>query len=287
LAAAFVILAGPTVILNGSVWGQTDIIFTFWLLLTVYCCCAGRGALASLAYGMAFAFKLQSVFLGPFYLAMLLRRRVPCWSMVWLPVGWLLALAPPVVMGGPVWPFLRLPFTQTNELNALAINFANPWEIANVLHVPPLAGVRIGMALTVVAGLAVAALGLRPEAMRPRAIAGVAALSLLAMPYVMPRMHDRYYFPAEILLSLLACVDLAYLVPAGLVVSASLLSYVGFFTSEKRHPAMALAVMGTSLALLMVSRGALALTARRPAAEAEPPDKSALEPMLAGEGHVG
>lgn len=278
IAAFFVILAGPTVILNGSLWGQTDIIFTFWMLLAVYFCVSGRGAYAPLAYGMAFAFKLQSVFLAPFFLAMLLRRRIPAWSLILLPVGWLLALLPPLLVGGSPWAFLRLPFTQATELPALAINVANPWEAANLFHLDVPTGLRIGLVFTAVAAAVLTALGMRRGGLRPRAIAALAALSLLAMPYIMPRMHDRYFFPAEVLLSILACVDLAFLAPAALVISSSLICYTMYFINEPKHRATAIAAVGTTLALFAVTRHFLRLSAGDPLAdELEMPEEHAVE----------
>ncbi len=256
IAAVFVVLAGPTVILNGVI-GTADIIYVSWLLLTVYLLCSGRGAWAPLAYGVAFAFKLQSIFLAPFFFAMLLRRRIPRWSLILLPVGWILSLLPPIILGGSPWAFVTRFAVQANELNALAINVANPWEIANFIHFPYHAGILLGLGLTTLAGLAVAALGLRPGADKPHAVAALAALSLLAMPYVMPKMHDRYFFACELLLSILACVDLAFLAPAALVISASLISYAGYFTAILRHSATSVGLIGTSIALFAVTRGVL------------------------------
>jgi Gpi18-like mannosyltransferase len=51
--APLCILAGPTVILNSSVWGQCDIIYTAFLLLAVLASMMGRGAWTVLAFGLA------------------------------------------------------------------------------------------------------------------------------------------------------------------------------------------------------------------------------------------
>ncbi|MDT7816554.1 MAG: hypothetical protein QOJ42_6470 [Acidobacteriaceae bacterium] len=250
IVAAFVVLGGPTVILNGTI-GTADIIYTSFLLLTVYFLCSDRGAWASLAYGFAFAFKLQSVFLAPFFLAMVLRRKVPLWSLLLLPVGWGLALLPVLAVGGSPANFFTNFSVQTSELNALAINVGNPWEIANFLHVPFHAGMLIGLAITAIVGLSIASLGLMKASEKPDALVALAALSLLAMPYVMPKMHDRYFFAGEVLLSILACVDRDYLASAALVISASLVCYAGYFMSVIRHTATPAALLGTTVALYL------------------------------------
>jgi Gpi18-like mannosyltransferase len=260
IVAIFTVLAGPTVIVNSAVMGQQDIDFTFFLLSTVLSVVAGSGALAPLFFGLAVAFKLQAIFLSPFLLAMILRRRIPWWSLSLLPVGWLLALTPPLLAGASLREYVTLPFTQMSEIPALAVNIGNPWVIANVLHLPARVGVPLGLIISACAGVAVVALGLRKAADTPRGIVAVAAVSLLTMPYVMPKMHDRYFFPAELLLSILACVDLRFLMPAALVIAASLISYAGYFTEYAHHPGTALSLMATTLALYTVVRYAVEVT---------------------------
>lgn len=272
IAAVFVILAGPTVILNSSIFGQQDIDFTFFLLLSVYCVVARKGAWASLFYGLAFAFKLQAIFLAPFFMAMLLRRRIPVWSLALLPLGWILALTPPLLVGASLHTYLVLPFTQMGEIPALAVNIGNPWAVANVIHFPARLGVLLGLVITALVGSAIAALGLRKGAGTTRGMVALAALSLLTMPYVMPKMHDRYFFPAELLMSILACVDLAYLMPVALVLAASLISYAGYFTEYAHHPWTALGLAANTTALYAVIRYALKLTQAAPGEEHTSPE---------------
>lgn len=259
IAAIFVILAGPTVILNGAAWGQLDIVYTACLLFTIYLVCDERGTLASLMYGVAFAFKLQAIFLAPFYFAMIWRRRIPRWSLLLLPVGWLISLVPPMLVGGSPLSFLGNMSEQTGQFNILAIGVANPWEAANFFHFPYHAGLVIGLVITVVGGLLIAAVGQRQGAGDLHSIAALAALSLLTMPYIMPKMHDRYFFPAEVFLSILACVDIEFLAPAALVISASLISYIGYFLSITRHWATVFGFGATTIALIIVVRHVLRL----------------------------
>jgi Gpi18-like mannosyltransferase len=259
ILAFFAILAGPTVILNGII-GTDDITYTLFLILTVYLLCSGRGALAALSYGFAIAFKLQSVFLAPFFLAMCLRRKVPVWSIPLVCGGWIAALLPVMAVGGSPSEFLTGFSVQTRELSALAINVANPWEIANFFHVPFTTGVAVGMVVTAIVGFWIGSLGLRERAGEVQPLIALAALSLITMPYVMPKMHERYFFAGEVLLSILACWDNEYIAPAALVLSSSLICYAGYFLNIVRHhTATPVALVGTSLALYLVSAKAMRL----------------------------
>lgn len=252
IGAIFVILAGPTVILNSAAWGQTDMLYTALLVLTVYLVCAGQGASASLTYGIALAFKLQSVFLAPFYIAMLLRRRVPPWSLVLLPAGWMAALLPIVLAGGSPRAFLGLPMVQTKEFRSLSTGAGNPWQIANVIHFPYGAGVVIGIALGAVATVLIVIAARRIDEENKHGIAALAALSLFTIPYVLPKMHDRYFFAAEILLAILTCVDLSFLLPTALLTSTSLIAYLGYFQGGLHRPPKMVGLFASTLALFMV-----------------------------------
>ncbi len=260
ILAVFAVLAGPTVIVNSAVMGQQDMTFTFFLLTTVLSVAAGAGALAPLFFGLALAFKLQAIFLSPFFLAMILRRRIPWWSLLLLPAGWLIALTPPLLVGASLREYVSLPFTQMSEIPALAVNVGNPWIIANFLHLPARIGVLCGMLVSACAGSAIVVLGLRRAADTACGIVAIAALSLLTMPYILPKMHDRYFFPAEVLLCILACVDLSFVPPAALVVVASLISYAGYFTEYSHHPWTALSLAANTLALYIVVRHTVEVT---------------------------
>lgn len=272
IAAVFVILAGPTVILNSSAWGQTDMLYSALLILTVCLVCSGRGALASLSYGVALAFKLQSVFLGPFYLAMLLRRRIPAWSLVLLPVGWMAALLPIVLAGGSPVRFLWLPAVQAKEFRYLSTGAPNIWQIGNVMHVPYRSGVLIGIALGAAASLWLLTLARRIDLGDTRAVAALAAMSLFTLPYVLPKMHDRYFFAAEVLLAILTCVDLKFLLPAVLLTVSSLISYIGYFEGGLYRPPKMVGLCASTLALYLLGTYFLRLIGSGNRKLAEPAD---------------
>ena len=58
-------LLAPVMILNSSFWGQADSIYTAALLACLYFLLLRRNWLALLSFGIAFAFKLQAIFLAP------------------------------------------------------------------------------------------------------------------------------------------------------------------------------------------------------------------------------
>lgn len=72
------VLFFPSVFLNSAVWGQCDAIFTAALVACVYYLMQNQEGKAVTAFSIAFAFKLQAVFLAPFLLLLLLKQRYGC-----------------------------------------------------------------------------------------------------------------------------------------------------------------------------------------------------------------
>jgi Gpi18-like mannosyltransferase len=212
----------------------------------------GSGALAALFFGVAFAFKLQAIFLIPFIAAMLLQRRIRWWHLLLVPVGWLGALVPPVLNGAKAWQFLALTSSQGESFPTLAINVGNPWIIADRIHLNVNMGTLAGIVLTALVMIAITIWGTQPAFRNATNTLALATISVLAVPYVMPKMHDRYFFPAEIFLCILSCVDLAFVLPAALVLSASLICYGNYFLYHVRYSVLSAALLANTAALWLV-----------------------------------
>lgn len=65
--AYMLVLMSPIVFLNSSYWGQCDAIYTFFCVASLIAFCREKYPLTFVLYGVAFAFKLQAVFLLPFF----------------------------------------------------------------------------------------------------------------------------------------------------------------------------------------------------------------------------
>lgn len=259
--APLCILAGPTVILNGSVWGQCDIIYTVFLLLTVLALMVGSGAWSVLAFGFALAFKLQAVFLCPFLLAMFLQKRIRWKHALLLPIGWAVALIPPLLNGAHWVDYFNLPAQQGREGMVLFSNIGNLWALTKPFHINNHDGTIVGIILSIAVGLVIAVFGSHTAFVTRLGTATLAAVSLAVMPYVMPEMHDRYFFPAEILLCLLACVTRDAILPAVLLLCGSLIEYACYFDLALRHIIMSpIAFLFNTAAIVLLLKIAYALS---------------------------
>ena len=250
--APFVILAGPTVILNGAVWGQCDIVYTSFLLLCLWAVVADLGAAAALFFGFALAFKLQAVVLAPFLFAMVLARRIRWQYLLLIPVGWIIALIPPLLNGARISEYLLQPVSQAGAFPALAIDVGNPWGLVQWMGMSLGIGLPLGLAITAALFLVLGMWGSKAGFRNSVNTLALAGLSAQSMAYFMPKMGNRYFLPAEVMLCVLSCVDVSFVLPAGLVIVASLLAYGEYFAPFARHVVLLVALLANTAALWLV-----------------------------------
>ena len=106
-----VVLLLPTVILNSSVWGQCDSIYVTFVICAVWSLMNERYTRSFLLLGAAFAFKLQAVFIFPFFLMYyILEKRFSILNFVWVVVVDYALCIPAFLMGEePSCPGEHLP----------------------------------------------------------------------------------------------------------------------------------------------------------------------------------
>lgn len=99
IIGALVVLFAPTIFINGAVWGQCDAIYTAFCLGSLYFLLTERPAWACAFFAIAFSFKLQAIFFLPALLVILLKRRLPLHYLAFIPIIFLLSLAPAFIAG--------------------------------------------------------------------------------------------------------------------------------------------------------------------------------------------
>lgn len=204
IAAAALAIVLPTALANSLLLAQCDTLLAAAILMLVTAAMRDR-TLAMLAwFGVALAINLQAIFIGPFLLAMLLARRVPVrwWP---LPLVVVAALWLPAMMAG--WPpaDLTMVYLKQTQWNRDFVNNASGlWALIVALDPRPSdALIAAGVAAAGIAGAALAG-WLRRLPRDPAAILAAATLSVLILPFLMPRMHERYLFLADALAAMLA-----------------------------------------------------------------------------------
>ncbi|MBA3947715.1 MAG: hypothetical protein H0X37_24565 [Herpetosiphonaceae bacterium] len=235
LLAFAAVLFAPTVIVNGAYWGQCDIIYTTCLLASILFACLERPLLVVLLFALAFALKAQAIFFVPFILMLALKRRIPWHYLLFVPLVYLLLALPCLLLGRSLLGIVTIYAQQGDTYKELTMNAPNMYVFISNYYYSQV--VPLGLAATLLVGLALAALPLLSRApLDRRRLLQAAALSVALMPFVLPKMHDRYFFPADMISIGLAffCPEL-WFVPI-LLQCSSLTAYMPFLLGTSKQP---------------------------------------------------
>ena len=198
LLAYGVILFCPTVILNSAVWGQCDAIFTAALAASLYYCMTGKDIKAVVSFGIAFVFKLQAVFFAPFLAVLVLRRHIRLRALLAFPAVYLISILPAALAGRSFSDLLTVYFRQAGQYSMISMYATNlytwiPTDYSEYLGTP--------LVIFALGGVFMAAACLYRKSYR---MTGEIALSsalffLMLVPFLLPHMHERYFFPADVM----------------------------------------------------------------------------------------
>ena len=205
LLAFGAVLLLPTVVLNGAWLGQSDAIYTALLSACLYGLLSGRRARACVAFGLAFSVKAQAAFLAPLLYWLWAKKELAGRFLALIPLAYFLTLVPAWVMGRPLLDLLGIYFEQAGSRAGAWLSLStapNPWRWISGDHYRwwP-AGVLLTLAL--VHGVRRLLEGRRLEMTRETVVL-LALFSVLLTPYFLPKMHDRYFFPADVFAIVLA-----------------------------------------------------------------------------------
>lgn len=200
-AALFLLL--PTVWLNSSYWGQVDGIYTFFLLACMFFLMKDQPFPAMIFLGISFSFKAQAVFLGPLVLLLMIRKKIPWYFLGIVPAVYALMMIPAALAGRPVIELLTVYIAQADVYHSLSLLAPNIYILMLDLYNTPI--ILAGMTLTLILASAWAILYARKfQELTPQVILWCGLISVVLMPFFLPKMHDRYFYPADVLSFLVA-----------------------------------------------------------------------------------
>lgn len=241
----------PTVLMNGALWGQCDVIYTTFLVLAFYFLYKKKTFYSFVFLGLAFAFKLQFIFVLPVYIILYFRQKN--FSILYfliIPLVDIILCLPAIIAGKPILECLFVYFNQTSTYDSLNLNFPNLYSLITG-DVPYLSKIGIFLLIAIFAFLLFYIIKTK-VVFNPEKILLLTILSIALCTFFLPHMHERYLFAADIF-SLLYCFlyHRNYLV-AILISFISLTSYVMFLYSSYLIPTYLLALIFFFLILYLI-----------------------------------
>ena len=197
LAFAAALLA-PTTWLNSGYWGQCDSVYGAFALWGLYCGLTDRPKSSLLLFSLALSFKLQTIFILPVLLFLLLSNRIRLRQLPVFPIGFLAAMLPALLAGRSLYDTFSIYLSQTQAYPYLSLNAPSFWSMISNDYFSDLAGapVLIAMICTL---LVVWVFLRRCRAPEPQVFVLLALIFSLMIPWLLPRMHERYFYLAEML----------------------------------------------------------------------------------------
>ena len=233
----------PTVVLNGSYWGQCDVVYGALAVHAVAMLLEGRNKTSVALIGLAFSFKLQAIFILPLWGVAWLAGKIKFRELLVFPAAYLIVVVPAVLLGRPFLDTILIYGHQMGEYSWLTMHGASifqflPYSLSGPDGSGPLHDALAAGGI-VVAGCLVLALlftGFRlREKLDTRAIFLFGVLLSIGVPFFLPHMHDRYFFLADVLTLCLACYSIRHVPLAVFVQISSLIMYLIYFQGGENY----------------------------------------------------
>lgn len=246
----------PTVILNGAYWGQCDSIYGALAVLSVYFILSDRPWHAMAALALAFSFKLQAIFIFPVFLVFLFTKKLKIYHLPLFPAVYFLAVSPAMLAGRPVLDTLLIYAEQGGTVGS-ALNYSSPSVYSLFYNVAdPAAASRTGIICAFAfCALMFVLLFLLRNRLGSKALLMITFIFALAVPLLLPHMHERYFFLADVLSLAVAFVFPTSAVLPLLCSFASLLGYYAYLQGRYlllMHWGFAALAFGLVLALMLL-----------------------------------
>lgn len=197
LLCSAIVFCLPTIILNGAKWGQCDIIYSSFIICSLYYLLQNKYFISSIALGFAFAFKQQALFIAPLYFFYFLYKKLPVSCIVGFIVPYIISLIPSWVAGRPIMDLLTIYINQDATEKSITVNAPSVYCFFNVTETNFDIFKTSGIIFTLLCLIVIIIL-FRKILIRKNLILFAVLISLL-VPFLLPRMHERYFMVSEIL----------------------------------------------------------------------------------------
>lgn len=190
----------PTVWLNSAYWGQCDAIFAFFCAMCFVYALENRPRLSVLMAGIAFALKLQTVFFLPVLAVYWIAKKLRFQHLLLFPLPYIAAIVP-AILSGCSPDYLLGVYVRQTKAYAFSLNWNSP-SLFGLLNIPEeshalFSKIGIGLAFLFILALIALALYRRPY-LTDHALLLFTLCFVIGIPWLLPSMHDRYFYLADI-----------------------------------------------------------------------------------------
>lgn len=123
-----ILILNPLVILNSTYWGQCDVIYTSFLILSILFCLRDKYFAAFVLFGISYAFKQQAVFLLPVLVVLYIQKKqISILHFLLIPLMNFILCLPAIMAGRPIGNILSIYLSQQGSYERMTLKYYNIW----------------------------------------------------------------------------------------------------------------------------------------------------------------
>jgi len=226
----------PTIFLNSTIWGQADSIYSAFIVWSLYLFLKNKHLWGMVVYGVAFAFKLQAIFVLPLLIIMyVINRPKQLWHFLLIPVVYFIFAIPPLIYGRDFVNIMTVYFRQTETYPYMTLNMPNMWEWFPKDRYDMLKDYAVALFALLMA-IAFFYLVVRKIKLRQSHVIDIALWSILMANFFLPAMHERYLYAADVLAIVYYAIKKKHFYVPLLINMISLIAYFPFLFGIREIP---------------------------------------------------
>jgi Gpi18-like mannosyltransferase len=203
----------PTLLFNSAWWGQCDVIYSSFVVGALYYLLIKKNIRAFVFMGIALSLKLQAIFFAPVILILIITRNLPKKSLLTFPAIFVAIYTATII---PAFLLKRSLFDGANGLYTIYYNQSKAWSGLVMGATPNIYQwldpkkydifYPAGLVITTIAVLFLALyfVKARIKNVNNDGIIKLSLISVTLVPFLLPKMHERYFFLAEVV-SIIFC----------------------------------------------------------------------------------
>lgn len=199
----------PTVAVNSGLWGQCDAIYVTFIVASLYFILIEKSHTSMILYGVAFALKLQTLFVFPLYVFLWVKKKYRIEQFLYIPLMYLLFCIPSALAGKSIKALLLVYVKQGNtEPWMLSWNWPNIYMLFgtnNFYEYYSTVGI-IGTIAALMISLYYMVKFFKKKSVDGDLMIRAMLFFALLVPFFLPYMHERYGYLADILALIYALI---------------------------------------------------------------------------------
>lgn len=196
---SWILILLPGILVNSAILSQCDSIYTAFVLAFIYYILKNHNKLALSFLGIAISFKLQSLFIAPVILYLIATKKIKIYDLFFIILGFLLPFIPSILIGKGLIENIKILMFQTSEYNYFVKSCPNIYSLF-LLNYKQI-NIFLKYSLAIIVGIIAIFISLHKykDGYNDTTFIHKSFLISTIVVFLLPSMHDRYFYLANIL----------------------------------------------------------------------------------------